>query len=135
MEKNTHGFSLIEALVALLVVSIGLLGLGQLQARLWAGAGELHTAGTAFLLAGSLLEIAPVTWLPAPAKQAYAALFEPGLRAEIAHYPLPAASASLVSTRIDVHWSSPTGSASLSLGRALDAGLDPLDSRWLLGEN
>jgi len=135
MEKNTHGFSLIEALVALLVVSIGLLGLGQLQARLWAGAGELHTAGTAFLLAESLLEITPVSWLPAPAKQAHAALFQPGLHAEIAHYPLPATGASLVSTRIDVRWSSPTGNASLSLGRALDAGLDPLDSRWLLGEN
>lgn len=135
MGKNTRGFSLIESLVALLVVGIGLLGLGQLQARLWAGASELHTAGTAVLLAGSLLEITPVTWLPAAPKQAHAALFEPGLHAEIAHDPLPAAGASLVSTRVDVHWTSPTGDASVSLAKALDAGLDPLDSRWLLGEN
>jgi len=135
MGENTHGFSLIESLVALLVVTIGLLGLGQLQARLWVGSGELHTAGTAFLLAESLLEITPVSWLPDTPKQAQAALFEPGLHAEIAHYPLPAAGASLASTRIDVHWTSPAGDASLSLLRTLNAGLDPLDTRWLLGEN
>lgn len=135
MGKNTCGFSLIESLVALLVVSIGLLGLGQLQARLWAGAGELHTAGSAFLLAESLLEITPVSWLADTRKQAHAALFEPGFHTRITRYPLPAASAPLTATRVDVHWSSPTGDASLSLVRSLNPGLDPLDTRWLLGEN
>jgi len=35
MSRTCHGFSLIEAMISVLVLSIGLLGLGQLQARLY----------------------------------------------------------------------------------------------------
>ena len=57
MPTYSRGISLIEALITLLVLSIGLLGLGQLQARLWSSAGRLHATGNAYLLGSEYLEI------------------------------------------------------------------------------
>ncbi len=57
MKKSLHGISLIEALVTLLVLSIGLLGLGQLQARLWSSSGALHATSTAWLLGATYMEV------------------------------------------------------------------------------
>jgi len=45
-----------EALLSVLVLSIGLLGLGQLQARLWKSAGKLYPVSEAYLLSTSYLE-------------------------------------------------------------------------------
>ena len=50
------GFSLIEALVSVLVVSIGVLGLCRLQAQLWSSSSALHAGAAAKLLANSCLE-------------------------------------------------------------------------------
>ena len=79
MHKNAQGFSLIEALITLLVLSVGMLGLGQLQARLWAGAGDLHALAGAYLLGENLLEISPLTWLPASTGQNLAKQSEPAI--------------------------------------------------------
>ncbi|MFQ5642397.1 MAG: prepilin-type N-terminal cleavage/methylation domain-containing protein [Thiogranum sp.] len=57
MQRCSRGISLIEALITLLVLSIGLLGLGQLQARLWSGSSRLHATGNAYLLGSQHLEI------------------------------------------------------------------------------
>jgi len=55
--ENRHcGFTLIEAMVSVVVLSIGLLGLVQLQARLWSASGDLHSTDEAYLLASNTLE-------------------------------------------------------------------------------
>ena len=55
--RNRHvGFSLIEALVSVVVLSVGLLGLAQLQARLWSTSGDLHSSDEAYRLASNALE-------------------------------------------------------------------------------
>ncbi len=45
-----------EALISLLVLSVGLLGLGQLQAALWKSAGQLYAVSEAYLLSANHLE-------------------------------------------------------------------------------
>jgi len=42
MENRHRGFTLIEAMISLVVLSIVLLWLAQLQARLWSASGDLH---------------------------------------------------------------------------------------------
>ncbi|MDT8386406.1 MAG: prepilin-type N-terminal cleavage/methylation domain-containing protein [Thiogranum sp.] len=54
--RQQTGFSLIEALVSVLVLSIGLVSLAQLQARLWSAAGDRHSTGLAYQLAVSELD-------------------------------------------------------------------------------
>lgn len=56
MNVRQRGFSLMEALISLLVLSVGLLGLGQLQAALWKSAGQLYALSEAYLLSTSYLE-------------------------------------------------------------------------------
>ena len=56
MENRHRGFTLIEAMVSVVVLSIGLLGLVQLQARLWSASGDLHSTDEAYLLASNMLE-------------------------------------------------------------------------------
>ncbi len=53
--KKQQGFSLLEALISLLILSISMLGLGQLQARLWRNSGELNRYTNANLLASNIL--------------------------------------------------------------------------------
>ncbi len=66
MKRYAGGISLIEALITLLVLGIGLLGLGQLQARLWSSSGNLHATSTAWLLESTYLEILTATQIIAP---------------------------------------------------------------------
>jgi Tfp pilus assembly protein PilV len=56
MTVRQGGFSLMEALISLLVLSVGLLGLGQLQAELWKSAGQLYAVSEAYLLSANDLE-------------------------------------------------------------------------------
>jgi Tfp pilus assembly protein PilV len=56
MTVRQGGFSLMEALISLLVLSVGLLGLGQLQAVLWKSAGQLYAVSEAYLLSANQLE-------------------------------------------------------------------------------
>lgn len=56
MEDRHRGFTLIEAMVSVMVLSIGLLSLAQLQVRLWSAASDLHSSDEAYLLASNRLE-------------------------------------------------------------------------------
>ncbi len=132
MRKNTSGFSLMESLITLLVLSIGLLGLSQLQARLWLNLGELHTAADAGLLGANLAEIIPVAWLAETEKRSAATLLEPIVIAEIDHYQAPPPRDSLAITNVDLHWTAPSGQRSLFLETLRNTHLDPLNTRWLL---
>jgi Tfp pilus assembly protein PilV len=66
VNKHSHGISLIEALITLLVLSIGLLGLGQLQARLWSSSAKLHATSNAYLLGTEYLEIVSARQMISP---------------------------------------------------------------------
>ena len=48
MKTKLRGFSLIEAMIASLVLSVGLLGLARLQAQLWSSAAQLHATTAAY---------------------------------------------------------------------------------------
>lgn len=135
MGTSQTGFSLIEALLTLVILSVGLLGIGQLQARLWVSSGQLHAEQTAFLVGESLLEIVALSWLPEAEKQSSATQFHPAIRAEVSHHRLPFPDDLLTSTRVDVGWTSPSGARSLSVQNTVNTGLDPVDTRWLLTHN
>jgi prepilin-type N-terminal cleavage/methylation domain-containing protein len=132
MGDTDSGFSMIESLLTLVVLSVGLLGLGQLQVRLWFGSGELHTTEAAALLGDNLLEILPVDWLSDQNKQAASRAFEPSIHAATRHSRLPAPDDALTATRVDLHWASPAGERSLSMQKTSRSGLQPEDTRWLL---
>lgn len=51
-----HGFTLIEALIALVILSLGLFGLMQIQTRVMAGSGDSRTQTAAVNLAQEKLE-------------------------------------------------------------------------------
>jgi len=56
MAARQRGFTLMEALLSVLILSVGLLGLGRLQAALWKSAGQLYAQSEAYLLSTSYLE-------------------------------------------------------------------------------
>ena len=56
MRKRTVGFVLIEALVALVVVAVGVLGIGKLSALLLRGTGESKTRAEALQVAQDRVE-------------------------------------------------------------------------------
>ena len=56
MASRQKGFSLLESLMTVVVLSIGLLGLGHLQAGLWKSAAKLHAQAEALLLGVNDLE-------------------------------------------------------------------------------
>jgi Tfp pilus assembly protein PilV len=135
MKKNAHGFSLLEALITLLVLNVGLLGLGQLQARLWAGAGDLHTLADAYMLGENLLEISPLTWLPATTEQNLLAQSQPAIDATLNQPDPDQGNSPLVTTAANLHWRRPSGEHSLSLSTSVNTGLAARDTRWLLPWN
>lgn len=132
MPTNMKGFSLIEALITVLVLSIGLLGLGQLQARLWAGAGDLHTLGDAYLLGENLLETSTLGWLPVSVRQDLANQSEPVISTTVVEHNPARDRDPLVTTEVGLFWRRPSGEYSLSLTATVNKGLGAEDTRWLL---
>jgi len=127
-----RGFSLIEALLSMLVLSIGLLGLGQLQARLWVASGRLHTQNSAYQLGMGRLDqalavqlIAPdlVPDLP-PRVSRGGALYDIRLSVR--------AGRQLNETRVQITWTDPAGRQILTLGTASEPTVRVADTRLLL---
>jgi len=128
MNRNNAGFSLVEALITLLVLSVGLLGLGQLQARLWTGAGDLHRQENAYLLGENLLETDRLTWLTdRPLKTS-------GISVNTVRYPAGTNRDSRKLTTIDLtlQWHQTAGVQSLTLSTTVNSHPEPGYTRCLL---
>lgn len=121
-----------ESLVTLLVLAIGLLGLGQLQARLWRSSGDLHRTQGAFLLAHDILETYSVAGLaewdaPAPVVHASESYI-----IEIHKNDLTPPPDNLSSARLELRWLLPSGDQFLTLATTRNNGIRARDARWLL---
>jgi prepilin-type N-terminal cleavage/methylation domain-containing protein len=132
MKKAERGFSLIEAMVSLLVLSIGLLGLGQLQTRLWRTSGELHSMAEAYLLGASELEksLAVLGTGTTPSGNGFTRTSSSGTvyQAQLAL----AANGQLVDAEIRVGWNDRGGQQAIRLQTAAVTDLYEADTRWLL---
>ena len=129
---HSHGFSLIEALVSLLVLSIGVLGLCRLQAQLWSTSNALHAAAAANLLASSHLEKTVTTLLTgidldqdSASELVYAGTL---MSTELS----VANTAEITTVEIRVQWSNQSGTHSIQLSSATDGHPAAADTRWLL---
>jgi len=132
MRKHCAGFSLMDSLVTLLVLSIGMLGLGQLQVRLWASSGDLHSLESAHLAAANMTELIEI-------KRTFTLENKPGLILPDSNFPSDLSfehwSNSRDSTRIHlvkVYWERPSGNDEFSLESTVYTAFNVADVRWLL---
>ena len=121
-----------ESLVTLLVFSIGMLGLGQLQARLWVNSGDIHSANLALLIAENVTELIEINTLiletntEKPSLAPYVSL--PGFTYEQSVRTLP----STTTTEVQVSWHRPSGTDSATLRTGFSTRLLAIDAAWLL---
>lgn len=132
MDISHRGFSLIEALVSVLVLTIGLLGLGQLQARLWSASGNLHAVGSAHLLAITRLENSVTSQLfgMGTTETAETSVTHSGTTFGTVLSVSPGEF--LTETGIRIYWDTPSGSHSIQLSTDNESGSTLSDTRWLL---
>ncbi len=132
MKVLHRGFSLIEALVSLLVLSVGVLGLCRLQVALWSSSSALHATALASLLAGGQLErwLTPELHGIDPTANETAQFMCAGRRFKSALSV--SQSEDLTTTAIHIEWTDPAGTQSLALATATDNQSTAADSRWLL---
>jgi len=132
MHKNSKGISLIEALITLLVLSTGLLGLGQLQARLWSTSGRLHATDQGYLLGARYLEILATKQLlgadlrDEPEQQTERAGTRFNTTASVREDLQP------VEIRVHIEWQSPDGPHSVQLESSISHVSRATDTRLLL---
>ncbi len=130
MAPEQGGFSLMEALISLLVLSVGLLGLARLQAQLWRASGTLYATADAYLLSEDLLERArgQTEAMPAPENQRLQSVFGRSVFTSI----LRVETRDRISVmEIASGWEDPASSHQLQL-RSAAYRPEPGDSRWLL---
>lgn len=131
MQQRQKGFSLMESLISLLVFSIGMLGLGQLQARLWVSSGNIHRANQALLIAENIIEIIEFNTsftqsiALTPTLPAY--LSPP----EFNYEQSTLASGLTTTTAVQVLWQRPSGADSTSLQTSFISGFPAKDAAWL----
>jgi len=132
MPRTSHGFSLIEAMISVLVLSIGLLGLGQLQARLYLASREDAERMYASLVSSELYEKSAsyalstlVDRLPAEARRR-----GPSTLYRIT--TLTTQNAQTLHTRITLHWPISGSSDEIVTSSLFDRSNHPFDTRWLL---
>jgi type IV pilus modification protein PilV len=132
MKQAQAGFSLIEALVSVLVLSIGVLGLCRLQAQLWSSSSALHAAAAAKLLASSYLEktvTSQLTGIDLNQESASELVYAGTLLSTALSV---ANTAEITTAEIRVQWSNQTGTHSIQLSTATDRQPAAADTRWLL---
>ena len=133
MENRQRGFSLIEALISLVILSIGLLGLAQLQARLWSASAELHLSDEAYLLAGNSLEQFAIAQLFAVDLNADSTRQVAGSATQfVVNLTLTEELEQIAEARVQVEWEHQSGLSSLTLDTAIYSNARAADNRLLL---
>jgi len=132
MSRTCHGFSLIEAMISVLVLSIGLLGLGQLQARLYLASRQDAERQYASLISSELYEKSAgyalstlVGELPAEARRR-------GPSSLYRITTLTMKNAQTLQTRITLYWATSGSRAETVTSSLFDRSNRPFDARWLL---
>jgi prepilin-type N-terminal cleavage/methylation domain-containing protein len=130
--QRACGFTLIEALISLLVLSIGLLGLAQLQARLSVASSQLHASTQAWLLAGSGIERLLAADLddPAVAQETSAVVTTPATL--FATRTRLAAAGPHLDAEVQVQWEHTAGAETVRLHTLTSAGAEVEHTRLLL---
>ena len=130
-----QSLNLITLIVPPLVLTIGLLGLGRLQAQLWRSSGELHATGNAWMLGRAQLEQthASLTANPGqiPTIPAEISLSGTTFTTELSI----SSQKQVVSSRIQLQWQAPSGRRFLQLNTAVKQDISASDARWLFAEN
>ena len=120
-----------EALISLLVLSVGLLGLGQLQAALWKSAGQLYALSEAYLLSASYLERGLSAGATEPAAQENRSARSASGYTEFDTFVQVEQRGWLKEMNVASHWQDTSGENTLRLRTAVyQAAIS--DSRWLL---
>jgi prepilin-type N-terminal cleavage/methylation domain-containing protein len=131
MKQRDKGFSLLESLVTLLVLSIGMLALGQLQARLWVNSGNTYRAELALLTAKNAIELIEFSSLitnePALPHAPPPAFSPPGF-----HHELSVVSDDVTTTaEVQVVWQTATAPDSTTLQTRYSSNFLAEDAIWL----
>lgn len=119
------GFTLIEAMVSVLVISIGFLGLASLQSRLWSASSLLHSTSQAYMLASSQLEQAQTPWVTTRSiiNRASSTIFT--------HNLMTTSVEKLNRHEVSVRWDIQSGQQLVELN-SYSFTTDLVDTRWLL---
>ena len=132
MENRQRGFSLIEALISLVVLAIGLLGLAQLQARLWSASADLHSSDEAYLLAGNSLEQFAIAQLFAIDLGGDSTTQVTGSTTQFVVNLTLTELEQIAEARVQVEWGHQRGLRSLTLDSAICTSVRAADNRLLL---
>jgi Tfp pilus assembly protein PilV len=133
MGRACRGFSLIEAMISALVLSIGLLGLGQLQARLHLasqrGAETMYAAviSSEFYEKSATYELSTIkVSTPSDARR---------LGSSTIYTVTSSSSIDAIASRRRIHiqWLVPEGMAETGTTSLFSLSTIPFDTRWLLG--
>jgi prepilin-type N-terminal cleavage/methylation domain-containing protein len=135
MEKREHGFSLIEALISLVVLGIGLLGLAQLQARLWSASADLHSSDEAYLLASNSLEQFAIAQLFSVDHSADSTTRVTGSTTQFVVNLTLTKLEQIAEARVQVEWAHQRGLRSLTLDSAICTSARAADNRLLLAQD
>jgi len=131
MPQRQKGFSLMESLISLLAFTIGMLGLGQLQARLWVSSGNIHRANQALLIAENITELiefnALITQGDALTPTIPAYLSPP----EFNYEQSVLASGLTTTAAVQVLWQRPSGADSTTVRTSFSTGFLARDAAWL----
>jgi len=132
LEYRHRGFTLIEAMVTVVVLSIGLLGLVQFQARLWSASGDLHSTDKAYLLARNALEKSVIAQMVAADLIADTTAQITASATVFAVELSLTQKQQLAEATVSVEWEHQSGLRSLALDSAIYTNYRASDSRLLL---
>lgn len=135
MQQRHRGFSLLESLVSLLVFSISMLGLGQLQARLWVNSGDLHSTDEAYLIVTSSLELIDINTYFKHSGAATPANESSSLSSIFIYKQSVVSTGPTLTAEAQASWERPSGADSVILKATLYTTFNAADARWLLARN
>lgn len=132
MRKAHCGFSLIEAMISVLVLSVGLLGLAQLQARLSMASLRLQASTQAWVLGASGIEHALMLEAGTAngTKEPSTIVVTPATRFETTIGL--ARTERLINTELRVRWEDPSGKNEVRLATLANTETDATATRLLL---